>query len=258
MTLEEAERLLAQAPYTYARTMPQHPHHYTLRRDWIDGSFDDVVRTIRRYGYTYRFHGRPYTQLNANGFAYWTMGFPVEDTELINRRKLGIVEIYDRIAAEYDRIYDTPEAHAEDAQLAEILAPLEGTVLDVGCGTGLLNDLFPKADITGIDPSPGMLYQLLSKHPEAKVACTRLADFETKRRYDHVICLYGVVNYFTQAEIKRIPELCKPGGRWVIVAYAGGYMPKDGTDQFVRKDLYLPYPDRAKQLTTYMVLEGHG
>ncbi len=37
--------------WTYAKTMPQWPHDYTLRKTWeTDEQFDDVVMFIREHG----------------------------------------------------------------------------------------------------------------------------------------------------------------------------------------------------------------
>ena len=58
----------------FAKTMPENPHSYTLRKDWIDKDFVDFVLFIRENGYTEKFNGQSYTYLNINGYKYWTMG----------------------------------------------------------------------------------------------------------------------------------------------------------------------------------------
>ncbi len=78
--------LLEAAPWTFAKTMPHNPHHYTLRAKWAEADFVWVVEQIRAHGYTERFKGRAYTLFAVNGFKYWTMGNPLPETTLINRK----------------------------------------------------------------------------------------------------------------------------------------------------------------------------
>jgi hypothetical protein len=69
--------------------MPDNPHWYTLRKHWErDEDFIWTVETIRRYGCEEVYEGRPYTVLNLDDMKYWTMGAPVAETILINRKFL--------------------------------------------------------------------------------------------------------------------------------------------------------------------------
>lgn len=85
-----------------------------------------------------------------------------------------IYEQYDRIAGEYDDHYTDPKDILENnviqAMLSRIITP-ESTVLDIGCGTGLVLDLveIDPANYIGIDPSQAMLHKLSEKYPEHKV-----------------------------------------------------------------------------------------
>jgi hypothetical protein len=81
--------LIAGRPWTFAKTMPENPHEYTLRKEWADDpAFDEAVRLIRSLGYRHYFGGHPYLQLDLDGHTYWTMGWPVAQTILINRKPL--------------------------------------------------------------------------------------------------------------------------------------------------------------------------
>ena len=67
--------------------MPENPHEYTLRREWAsDADFVRAVLFIRAHGYQNLFEGSWYTQLDIDDHTYWTMGAPVEETILINRK----------------------------------------------------------------------------------------------------------------------------------------------------------------------------
>ena len=77
--------------FRFAKTMPRCPHHYTLRNTWLnDNDFVDCVQLIRESGYDEAFGGKRIVYLNANGYKYWTMGAPLDETTLINRAKVKI------------------------------------------------------------------------------------------------------------------------------------------------------------------------
>jgi hypothetical protein len=78
--------------WIFAKTMPENPHYYMLRKECEDGDFVRFVKIIRRYGYQYIFAGKPYTQLNVYDWFYWTMGAPVEETILINRKERRLAD----------------------------------------------------------------------------------------------------------------------------------------------------------------------
>lgn len=87
---ERMRRLLTVHPWIFAKTAAKtNPHHYTLRSDWDKKDFEWVIETLRANGYTERFWGKDYTMFSADGFKYWTMGAPVFETILINRKPLS-------------------------------------------------------------------------------------------------------------------------------------------------------------------------
>jgi hypothetical protein len=72
--------------WQFAKTMPTNPHFYSLRK-WCDSTeFEDVVRFIRDKGFKVTFKRWPYIVYDADGWRYWTMGEPVPEVTLINRR----------------------------------------------------------------------------------------------------------------------------------------------------------------------------
>jgi hypothetical protein len=156
-----------QATWQYARTMPTIPHDYTLRK-WHDAdTFDAAVQFIRDFGVVKPWGHYRHTYYEFDGYHYWTMGAPVAETILINRERL-IPATYDDIAPAYDLLFVTPDAQRENEQVYARLQPyLDGSVLDMGCGTGLLLDLHggPLPDYMGLDPSEKMLERLREKHP---------------------------------------------------------------------------------------------
>ena len=64
------------------------PHSYTLReRCRDDREFDRVVMHIRNFGFQKSFGRTIYTYLQIGEWFYWTMGWPVNETILINRAR---------------------------------------------------------------------------------------------------------------------------------------------------------------------------
>ena len=81
---------VGESKFVPAKTMPQYPHEYTLRRTWSSGEdFERCVKIIRIHGYLERFYGKPFMKLAVEGFKYWTMGEKPCDTILINRADLN-------------------------------------------------------------------------------------------------------------------------------------------------------------------------
>lgn len=139
-----------------------------------------------------------------------------------------VVAAYDELAPAYDRLFSDPGSLAEDAALLAHLGDLSGlSVLDVGCGTGWLLDHAAPAAYVGIDPSHGMLDQLIAKHPNraGDVSCVPLRDF-VGGRFDLVVALFGVASYLRDEELARIPGLLAPGGRYVLMFYMPDYYPR--------------------------------
>jgi len=61
------------------------PHSYIRRWDVPKRDFEAFVIKIRNEGVVEYFGGRPYTYLYLDGYKYWTMGAPLEETIIINR-----------------------------------------------------------------------------------------------------------------------------------------------------------------------------
>jgi SAM-dependent methyltransferase len=260
----EAVSALLRSRWVYAKTMPENPHHYTLRRDWSGvPSFDDVVTFIREYGYGERYAKTKYTYFNANGVRYWTMGAPLRSTILINRATVDRPALYDQLAESYDRLHADPLSVAENAVVVDRLRyQPDEAVLDIGCGTGLLLDelAVPPMNYLGIDPSAKMLARLREKHPEAKTMQCPLEDFWPPVRYDLIVGLFGAPNYITASALRRVPSLLTPGGRYFMMFYGEGYAPVTYERAGVQLTHLVHVPDVMpgvrSELGRFNVIEG--
>lgn len=62
----------------------KYPHSYTVR-EWQPDTFERAVEIIRKYGVPEHFYNKTYIYLYIGNLKYWTMGFPVNETIIINR-----------------------------------------------------------------------------------------------------------------------------------------------------------------------------
>lgn len=216
--------------WKFAKTMPQWPHWYTLRVNCDDRIFwDDIVRYIRRYGYPQAFYHKVFMRFNINGWQYWTTDGSLLEQNLINRAKLGTETRYDQAASDYDKMFADESSRAEESELLETLGPLNGSVLDIGCGTGLLlrhraNDIEPE-NYMGIDPSRSMLKILADNFPQysQRLRAVNAESFIWKGKFDNIIAFFsasyvGDFDCFTRYWSRK--------GRMLLIFYAPNYSPK--------------------------------
>jgi 2-polyprenyl-3-methyl-5-hydroxy-6-metoxy-1,4-benzoquinol methylase len=97
------------------------------------------------------------------------------------------------------------------------------TVLDAGCGIGLMSELFSVlgAKVWGIDGSPVAIENAKYRAPDGAFSTGSIVDFSLQRRFDLVYCadvLYHVVdNDNWRAAVTNLFAHVAPGGHLVIV-----------------------------------------
>lgn len=64
------------------------PHIYTVR-GWNNEGFTYFVKAIRLLGEDKPFFSKTFRYFEFDGYKYWTMGYPIRETIIINREKLG-------------------------------------------------------------------------------------------------------------------------------------------------------------------------
>jgi hypothetical protein len=79
---------IAKSRWTFAKTMSSIPHEYTLRERCEKEEFEAMVLYVRKHGYPAKFGSRTYIYLDVDGFKYWTMGDPLDQTWVLNRARL--------------------------------------------------------------------------------------------------------------------------------------------------------------------------
>jgi len=228
--LKRLHYLFSDKRWIFAKTMPQNPHEYTLRKHWKnEDDFVEAVQLIRDYGYVIKFQGRKYTQFNVLGHFYWSMGAPLPVTILINRACIDkdAKAPYDDISNSYDDWFLKPEYERENVNLTKLLKPyIGGKLLDVGCGTGLLLDLLNVSfDLyTGVDPSRMMLDKFKNKHPCHKIIQSKYEDFPYEG-FDSIVSLYGSFNYCEPSSAIQVINQLSPGGKYFLMLFKEDYNP---------------------------------
>jgi malonyl-CoA O-methyltransferase len=137
-----------------------------------------------------------------------------------HRRKTAIRNKFSRAATTYDDYADTQKEAA--GRLIELLpAAAPGSILELGCGTGnltrLLAERYPRARITALDFSEGMLTQARVKVPEERLTfLCRDAEHYLKsgaEKFDLVIA-NATLQWFDDLDqaLTRIAGCLTPGG----------------------------------------------
>jgi 2-polyprenyl-3-methyl-5-hydroxy-6-metoxy-1,4-benzoquinol methylase len=101
-------------------------------------------------------------------------------------------------------------------------------VLDVGCGTGLISNLFASkyqsSNFTSIDFSDSIEYAenfaKINNINNVKWIKKDFLDFKTVKQYDVIICC-GVLHHIPEYKLAlaKIKKLLKPGGKLLLAVY---------------------------------------
>jgi len=95
-------------------------------------------------------------------------------------------------------------------------------LLEVACGTGnYLEFLKEKFDVSGFDLSRGQIAAAKEKLPSTELFVADMADFDTGRQYDAVICLFSSIAYMRtkkklEKAIANMAKHTKPGGVVIV------------------------------------------
>lgn len=252
----------------------RNPHAYTLLKTWSDrAAFYESVRFIRQHGFQEVFPptrwGTTYTLLHANGWKYWSMGAPVKDTILINRKPATYHTDFCDIADAYDGMFEDASHKAETATAMKRVCVASGSrVLDVGAGTGTFLDHWSeKIDPLGyvaIDPSRPMTGRLVVKHPAYtdSVVPSRFEDY-TGGDFDLMVSMFGSASYIEPRYLPRVRDMLAPGGRYFFMFYADGYEPvscvttgKDSHHFLPADSIAALCPDMTTAFEGFQICEG--
>ena len=128
---------------------------------------------------------------------------------------------------DYDSLYLGKREQYEDSLINKYLLKhkiLEGSVLDLGCGTGKVLEF--EHNITeyyGIDISKKMLKICRKKHQNVNLIKGDMGNLKTypKKKFDNVVSTYGSISYLTKPE--KLPKVLKKVLKTNGKAYLMGY-----------------------------------
>jgi hypothetical protein len=214
---EAVGRLLEAHPWTFAKTMANIPHWWTVRRQWADSeAFTRAVLRIRQFGSKRRFYSMVNIKMDVNQYYYWTCDdnrCPPEAVTLINR---AVRVQYEAEPPAWFPAWPEP-TDAERARLARVFDLRLHSVLDIGA-TWLDAARYAR-DYVAIGP-PGDLARLLTQVPTARTIETAVRGFVPPTRFDIVAALCGAADHLGNDELMRLPLLAQPGG--AVIAEAEG------------------------------------
>lgn len=132
---------------------------------------------------------------------------------------------YDKIADAYQGLFQDEDSKKENEEVISKI-DIKGSVLDIGCGSGLLLDYakISPADYIGIDPSKRMLEYFKTLHPGYKTLNCKFEDFRNGC-FDTIISLFGSPSYIKPGQLHRIKKMLSPGGTAFLMFYLNDYVP---------------------------------
>jgi len=124
------------------------------------------------------------------------------------------IDVQDNVAGHYiEKRYKGLGLKYHSKIIEEMMKNIDGKILDVGTGVGILHNLYPDLDITGIDISRGMLRHHKGKHLWASATDIPFPD----NSFDSVVCR-SVLHHLHEPKkaLEEIKRVLKPGGHVVF------------------------------------------
>jgi SAM-dependent methyltransferase len=133
----------------------------------------------------------------------------------------------------YDIIYENlgKNYDLESSQLIEFIRRLQHfppkTLLDIACGTGgHLQYLQNEFVVEGLDLDANLLQHAREKLPGIPFHHANMLDFDLKRKFDVIVCLFSSIGYVGTRErlhltIKNMQRHLVPGGLLVVEPWFG-------------------------------------
>ena len=225
-----AHNLIARVHWTWAKTYVSIPHEYIVRGrcGLTDEEFAYLVHAQREHGIPEQWHKYNFPYLYIDGYKYWTMGDPIEDTTIINRQK--VFSEFDELGFSEEKDISVNYYGFWGGFLHNTFDVCNRGVYEVGCGTGVTYEKFYLGPTyyLGVDPSKKAIEQFKQKHPELS---NRLfvSSFEESVNYWSkgsavVLATFGAPSYFMR---QYLEILAKSGQDYFLMFYSEGYCPEE-------------------------------
>lgn len=136
-----------------------------------------------------------------------------------NPTDMDSVEYYNAIKGSYDALYSMEQEGKIDFLLSIIKPKRRYLMLDVGAGSGILEDRIKKGKVIALEPSH-LIDEFAEKKPKnVTIVRKRILDYNTTKKFDIVFCvtvLQDMESNERKAAIDRMFKMCKKGGKVVI------------------------------------------
>lgn len=168
---------------------------------------------------------------------------------------MNSVRFYDSIAEQYDTFFQDEASKEEDATVKKHLSPLlewnEKRVLDIGCGTGLLLEMYYINSYIGIDPSTEMLNVFNEKFPDKTTFKTKFEDYHWLNDRNVLISLYGSISYVNPKYLEEY--LSHFNGDFYLMFYNADYKPVTYDKAGNTADHYSLYDYKLKDANMFFL-----
>ena len=179
-------------------------------------------------------------------------------------------EIYDTLADDYDTHFQDDVSLAENEAIFQWLRPKSnGTICDMGCGTGLLLEYLniPPEQYVGVDVSQEMLNHARNKFPQHNFIH---ADIQGSvplhdHQFNTILMLFGTLSYCNApyAVVDEIERLLQPGGIFFGMLCADAYQkrPTHIINNCKQDDIYFQtynYEETSKMFQRFGDVEIFG
>jgi ubiquinone/menaquinone biosynthesis C-methylase UbiE len=160
-------------------------------------------------------------------------------------------QAYDALASKYDHHHVDAKSLAENRHISRYLRRRISPgmkVVDLGCGTGLLQELCPVAaeDYLGVDISHGMLQEARRKYPRHRF---EVGDMERRIEAvpdgwaDRVVSLFGSPSYCDLTRVEaQVRRMLRPGGAFFLMFCSPLYVHRE-TYITRSSNLLIPYTE---------------
>lgn len=113
--------------------------------------------------------------------------------------------MFQESAALYDRIYGKVKNYADEAEKVRTLIskhrPEARSILDVACGTGEhARFLSSTYEVDGLDLNSSFVEIAQTKNPKGRFLVGDMANFDTGKKYDVIVCLFSSIGYVETIE----------------------------------------------------------
>lgn len=146
-------------------------------------------------------------------------------------------------ADNYDKFYDNEQTRRENKEVQRILrnTDFEGTILDVGCGTGLAYSLLSpeqRSRYVGVDLEEGVIQRAQEKHPRGVFVQGSAQELLTSERFktiDNLISLFAI-DYIGEETMKALIQ--RTTGRVMFTLFNQPHLPGSSSFYQGKKSFY--------------------